>query len=110
MPLTAHRTIATVISRPCPPARAGIAVSTARYKCANGTGWWMPALRGHDSAYGQSAVHRWLYLSPNQAVAMARKEKNPTTAVIVVTKGPDDTAGSTPSLIRISGTRIPPSA
>ena len=34
---------------------------------------------------------------------MLRKEKNPTTSVIVVTNGPDDTAGSTPK--RISSER-----
>src|SRR5262249_35913654 len=50
------------------------------------------------------------YLRPNHRVAMPRKEKNPTTSVTVVTNGPDDTAGSTPRRIRISGMRMPPSA
>jgi hypothetical protein len=39
---------------------------------------------------------RQTYFSPNHRLAMPRKEKNPTTSVIVVTNGPEDTAGSTP--------------
>ncbi len=50
------------------------------------------------------------HLSPNQSVAIPRNEKNPTTSVIVVTNGPDDTAGSTPSFVSVSGMTMPPSA
>src|SRR5262245_37467252 len=50
------------------------------------------------------------YFSPNQSVAIPRNDRNPTTSVTVVTNGPDDTAGSTPSRVRMSGIRIPPSA
>ena len=41
---------------------------------------------------------------------MPRNEKKPTTSVTVVTNGPDAIAGSTPSRIRPSGMKMPPSA
>src|SRR5262249_8745392 len=50
------------------------------------------------------------HLSPNQSVAIPRNEKKLTISVTVVTKGPDDTAGSTPSLVRPRGMKNPPSA
>src|ERR671912_660284 len=46
----------------------------------------------------------------NQAVAMPKKAKNPTMSVMLVTKGPDETAGSTPIRLRVRGTKMPPSA
>src|SRR5918993_3385037 len=46
----------------------------------------------------------------NQAVAIPKKAKNPTMSVMLVTKGPDETAGSTPILLRVRGTKMPPSA
>src|SRR4028119_1646652 len=40
---------------------------------------------------------------------MPRKAKNPTMSVMLVTKGPEETAGSTPSRLRVRGTKMPPS-
>src|SRR5215203_7227827 len=46
----------------------------------------------------------------NHAVAIPKKAKKPTISVMLVTKGPDETAGSTPIRLRVSGTKMPPSA
>src|SRR5262249_4546910 len=59
----------------------------------------VPAFRAHAR-----------HLSPNQRVPIARKEKNPTISVTVVTKGLDATAGSRPRRLSASGIRMPPSA
>ena len=53
---------------------------------------------GGLSLHIEIIINSIAYLRPNHSVAIPRKEKNPTTSVTVVTNGPDDTAGSTPSL------------
>src|SRR3954447_15541598 len=75
---------------------------------ADGIGHWLRAY-GRPLRFSRSFTHGD-HLSPNHNEAMPRKEKKPTTSVTVVTKGPDDTAGSAPRRMRSKGIRIPPSA
>src|SRR5438477_11482768 len=50
------------------------------------------------------------YFNPNQSVAMPRKEKKPTTSVMVVTNVPEATAGSARTRSSTIGIKMPPSA
>src|SRR5262245_14405927 len=60
------------------------------------TGRWLTDGRERRLTRGKHTSVSRCHCRPNHNVAMPRKEKKPTTSVTVVTKGPEDTAGSTP--------------